>query len=273
MSKLSDRIENTIRNDVNSDDIVALWNTFAEKNSYERIYFMSDFDEIIGSDRSYHEVKEMLDDDFDESHDYFYFHSGTGYATSTNDPFDIVDVKQLADDIVENRGQGYDGVCEISDYFDGYHFSNEMVSIIQDLSHEELMDMVKAFEERDLDFKFSDFTVNTEADLQNIVYDELEKFANDYEYNIVYLMPEAVQKQFWELVEPDFDYVKDNIKEKGPLTAETALEIAGFERKEGTHYVFDHSSGIQHFDIKIKNGVIRDAKPYDFTKKEAKSFS
>ncbi len=271
MSRLADRIKYTIFNDVNSDDIVALWNTFAEKNSYERIFMMSDFDEVIAADRSYHEVKEMLDEEFDESKDYFYFHSGTGYAVSTDDPFDVVDVGQLADDIIESQGQGYDGVCEISDYFDGYHFSNEMYGVIEDLSHEELMQCIKAFETYDLDFDFKEYTVDSEKDLMGIVFDELEKFTNDYEYNIVFHLPKQVQEKFWELNEPDLDYVKNNIKEKGAIPAEEALAIAGFEKQKGDHYVFDHCSGLDHYDIKIRDGIIRDVQPYDFSKKDAKT--
>ncbi len=256
MSKLFDRIENCVKNEISNDDAVALWNTFAEKNSYEQIYSMSEFDEIIGSDRSYHEVKEILDDDFDESNDYFYFHSGTGYAVSTDDPFDVIDVRLLVGDIIECQGSDYDGVSEINDYFDGYLLELEMQDVLKDLSLEELNHIVEVFKDEDLDFDPNDIDENN---IKDVVLEELTQIFYDQQLYVVYSLPAPVQEKFFEFAEADLDYLTDIAGRKGALPAGKSLELAGFKHETKNFYSKDFGSHFMYYDVNIKNGVLKSA--------------
>ena len=91
-----DYILRKLEEEVSDNDILELYHKYAEDNHYEDIYPMSDFDELIANGRSYREVKDDLDDDFNENDEYFYVDDGTGYICSTNDIYDVVDLSDLA---------------------------------------------------------------------------------------------------------------------------------------------------------------------------------
>lgn len=83
------------------DKLVELWNEFCDKNYYEeRIGYLSD-DEINDyfSNKTPAELIRIRKDvDLDD--DYFYFHLGKLYTT--DDIFDVVDIDELVDYIIDN---------------------------------------------------------------------------------------------------------------------------------------------------------------------------
>lgn len=256
MSRLYDRVRSCIENDLRKSEIVDLWNHFAEQSSYERIYDMTEFDELVAGDRSYRDVKEELDDEFDDSESYFYCDDSSGLWTSTDDPIAVMDIDQLVNDIIESEGHGYPP-SDVDDIFDGYAFEKEMPKVLEDLSGEELRSAYTAFEGEGSDENM------TRAELQDGLYDALDLARSDYEYSTIYLMPQSVQEKFFEFAEPGLDYLTDNIGKTGPVPAEKALEIAGFDKSEQNPNLYlQKASGYWHrYVVKIKDGVIKSAEP------------
>ena len=93
---------------------VELYNEWAENGNYEPLYNMSDFDDIVDPSRSYEEVSEQMDKDFDKSDDYFYVNDATGLWTSTSDIDDVVCLGDIAKSIVDS---GYCCNDEVNELF------------------------------------------------------------------------------------------------------------------------------------------------------------
>lgn len=87
--------------DFNEKKLVELWNEFCDKNYYEeRIYYLSD-DEIndLFSNKTPAELIRM-GSDVDVDNKYFYFHLDE--LNTTNDIFDVVDIDELVDYIIDS---------------------------------------------------------------------------------------------------------------------------------------------------------------------------
>lgn len=87
--------------DFKESKLVELWNEFCDKNYYEeRIYYLSD-DEIndLFSNKTPAELIRM-GSDIDLDNKYFYFHLDE--LNTTNDIFDVVDIDELVDYIIDN---------------------------------------------------------------------------------------------------------------------------------------------------------------------------
>ena len=87
--------------DFKENKLVELWNEFCDKNYYEeRIYYLSD-DEINDwfSNKTPAELIRM-GKDVDLNSKYFYFHLGE--LNTTDNIFDVVDIDELVDYIIDN---------------------------------------------------------------------------------------------------------------------------------------------------------------------------
>ena len=87
--------------DFKENKLVELWNEFCDKNYYEeRIYYLSD-DEIndLFSNKTPAELIRM-GSDVDLDNKYFYFHLNE--LNTTDNIFDVVDIDELVDYIIDN---------------------------------------------------------------------------------------------------------------------------------------------------------------------------
>lgn len=87
--------------DFKENKLVELWNEFCDKNYYEeRIYYLSD-DEIndLFSNKTPAELIRM-GSDVDLDNKYFYFHLNE--LNTTDNVFDVVDIDELVDYIINN---------------------------------------------------------------------------------------------------------------------------------------------------------------------------
>ena len=87
--------------DFKEDKLVELWNKFYDKNYYEEsIYYLSD-DEIndLFSNKTPAELIRM-GSNLNLVNKYFYFHLGE--LNTTNNIFDVVDIDELVDYIIDN---------------------------------------------------------------------------------------------------------------------------------------------------------------------------
>ena len=87
--------------DFKENKLVELWNEFCDKNYYEEvIYYLSD-DEIndLFSNKTPAELIRM-GKDVDLDNKYLYFHLGE--LNTTDDIFDVVDIDELVDYIIDN---------------------------------------------------------------------------------------------------------------------------------------------------------------------------
>lgn len=87
--------------DFKENKLVELWNEFCDKNYYEeRIYYLSD-DEIndLFSNKTPAELIRM-GSDVDLDNKYFYFHLNE--LNTTDNVFDVVDIDELVDYIIDN---------------------------------------------------------------------------------------------------------------------------------------------------------------------------
>ena len=87
--------------DFKEEKLVELWNKFCDKNYYEeRIYYLSD-DEIndLFDNKTPAELIRM-GSDVDLNNKYFYFHLNE--LNTTDNVFDVVDIDELVDYIIDN---------------------------------------------------------------------------------------------------------------------------------------------------------------------------
>lgn len=258
-SRHFDRVKSCIQNELDDSEVIELWNHFADQSGYEHIYSMDDFDEIIGGDRPYNEVKKTLADcdDFDDSDPYFFMNDSTGQWVSTEEPVDaVVDIDQLVDALVECKGEGYPS-SPLDDIFDGYAFNEEIKETLCELSAEEFDAMAAVLSQYG-------YPVGSpkESMIDDIV-DALSEAKGVYSYHFVYLLPEKVQEKFFEFIDPGLGYLTENIGKKGTVPVERALNIAGFFKphSNGDLYIQKASGKYHRYTIKIKNGAIKSAEP------------
>ena len=112
LSKTIAAVKEYLMEPLNRNDLVQLYRTYCmEYNFFDDIIeFMDDLDDL------YHDVPvhKFLDDlckqnRFDYSDNFFSF-DGYGFLYSFNDPENIADVDELAEDIVKNREDYY--ICD-----------------------------------------------------------------------------------------------------------------------------------------------------------------
>lgn len=86
------------------DDTIEMWNEYQERNNYEdRIYYMSEVDEVVFCDRkmTLEEVQWLYDNNFYPEDEYFTY---DGYDIKTfSDIYEIADDSTLADYIDDNE--------------------------------------------------------------------------------------------------------------------------------------------------------------------------
>lgn len=129
-----DKIQKVLEEEVADSDILQAYNQYARDNGYQELFPMSELDEFIG-DKSYREVKDMMDDDFSENDDYFYISDSTGYYTSTSDIYDVVDLSDLARYMSDNEDAC--GISEVEDIIDGITETDELKEAFEKLSMKE----------------------------------------------------------------------------------------------------------------------------------------
>lgn len=90
-----------LKDEMNDDAIVAIYNLYAESNNYSRIFPMEELDDMVSPSKSVSEILRMFDEDFNLNHDYFIggykIASGTGRELVE----DEVDYKTLAEYLIE----------------------------------------------------------------------------------------------------------------------------------------------------------------------------
>lgn len=87
--------------DFKENKLVELWNEFCDKNCYEeRIWYLSDYEiNDLFSNKTPAELIRM-GKDVDLDNKYFYFHLDE--LNTTNNIFDVVDIDELVDYIIDN---------------------------------------------------------------------------------------------------------------------------------------------------------------------------
>ena len=87
--------------DFKENKLVELWNEFCDKNCYEeRIWYLSDYEiNDLFSNKTPAELIRM-GKDVDLDNKYFYFHLGE--LNTTDNVFDVVDIDELVDYIIDN---------------------------------------------------------------------------------------------------------------------------------------------------------------------------
>ena len=87
--------------DFRENKLVELWNEFCDKNCYEeRIYYLSDYEiNDLFSNKTPAELIRM-GSNLDLDNKYFYFHLGE--LNTTDNIFDVVDIDELVDYIIDN---------------------------------------------------------------------------------------------------------------------------------------------------------------------------
>ena len=87
--------------DFKENKLVELWNEFCDKNYYkERIYYLSDYEiNDLFSNKTPAELIRM-GKDLDLDNKYFYFHLNE--LNTTDNIFDVVDIDELVDYIIDN---------------------------------------------------------------------------------------------------------------------------------------------------------------------------
>ena len=170
-----DKILKVLEEEVSDSDILQAYNQYARDNVYEELFPMSELDEFIG-DKSYREVKDMMDDDFNENDDYFYISNSTGYYTSTSDIYDVVDLSDLARYMSDNEDAC--GISEVEDIIDGITETDELKEAFDKLSMKEKREAL--IDAGYMDEEDDDEVVETYVDdyIESIVNDEYES-AND----------------------------------------------------------------------------------------------
>ena len=102
--------------DFKENKLVELWNEFCDKNNYEEvIYYLSD-DEINDFFRNKTPAELIrMGSNVDLDNKYFYFHLGE--MNTTDNIFDVVDIDELVDYIIDN-----DNDCNDTDIRDLFLF-------------------------------------------------------------------------------------------------------------------------------------------------------
>ena len=87
--------------DFRENKLVELWNEFCDKNCYEeRIYYLSDYEiNDLFRNKTPAELIRM-GSNLDLDNKYFYFHLGE--LNATDNIFDVVDIDELVDYIIDN---------------------------------------------------------------------------------------------------------------------------------------------------------------------------
>lgn len=87
--------------DFKENKLVELWNEFCDKNCYEeRIWYLSDYEiNDLFSNKTPAELIRM-GSDVDLDNKYFYFHLNE--LNTTDNVFDVVDIDELVDYIIDN---------------------------------------------------------------------------------------------------------------------------------------------------------------------------
>ena len=103
-TKEEKRIVKSIRvvvEDFNENKLVELWNKFCDENCYEeRIWYLSDYEiNNLFSNKTPAELIRM-GSDVDLDNKYYYFHLGE--LNTTDNVFDVVDIDELVDYIIDN---------------------------------------------------------------------------------------------------------------------------------------------------------------------------
>ena len=94
MEKL-ERIEKILE-EMDNGDIVEIWNEFCGLNYYENhIYYMSEIYEFVNDMRPGDVLDTFCDSEFSLHHDWFWF-DGRDNPVSSDDPFEMVEVYDLA---------------------------------------------------------------------------------------------------------------------------------------------------------------------------------
>ena len=121
-----------ILNEMN-DDIVPVWNEYCDNSGYydDRIEYMDSLDDLLFG-RTATEILNEVDRDFNVRDDYFRF---TIYGMeSFSDPYDVVDVDDLADYIIKNEETLYSD--ELEDFWSEVEEQNDRYEELEELAEE-----------------------------------------------------------------------------------------------------------------------------------------
>lgn len=90
-----------LKDEMNDDAIVAIYNLYAESNNYSRIFPMGELDDMVSPTKSVSETLRRFDEDFNLNHDYFV----GGYKIASGEGRELVedevDYKTLAEYLIE----------------------------------------------------------------------------------------------------------------------------------------------------------------------------
>lgn len=151
--KLTEMVMDAL-NEADDRELLDIYNDYADKERYENIWPMSEFDELVGHEATPSWVIDHCDDGFSTNHDYFYV-DGLGYYCSGSAGECVeanITLGELADWIVRNDYiYKYDCLSEVQEKVDEYEtFTSEDFSDVWD----ELEDVL--FDEKDGEMVLAD---------------------------------------------------------------------------------------------------------------------
>lgn len=90
-----------LENEVDVDSLIAIYNFYAEENSYSRIFPMEELDDRVSPTESVSETLRMFDENFNLNHDYFIGDYKIASGEGRELVEDEVDYKSLAKYLIE----------------------------------------------------------------------------------------------------------------------------------------------------------------------------
>lgn len=99
--KTQEQIKEFLENEISNNQLLTIYNEYAEQNYYDTIYDMDDFDEIMDNTAPSDIASKIFYGDF-RPNDYYFTFDGCGKLKSSDYPTDFIDYTDLANYIFDN---------------------------------------------------------------------------------------------------------------------------------------------------------------------------
>lgn len=110
-----EEIKDFLINDLSDNDIFEMWNEYAQKNYYDEIYSIDDFDDIMEETSPTDIANSIYFGEYNPNDNYFQF-DGYGNIKTTNNIEEFADYGELAEYICDNDDDL--GNSELRDFLD-----------------------------------------------------------------------------------------------------------------------------------------------------------
>lgn len=110
-----EQVKDFLINDLTDNDIFEIWNEYAQKNNYDEIFSMDEFDEIMERNSPTDIANSIYFGEYNPNDNYFQF-DGYGNIKTTSNIEEFVDYGELAEYIFDNDDDL--GNNELRDFLD-----------------------------------------------------------------------------------------------------------------------------------------------------------